>query len=83
MTELQRQREEDKQDQKPKRLTEELLENLWPHLDAVGRALMGSLWRDVYETVQDAIALAKINRLTFPSPLPVDSGDYRHKSSGY
>ncbi len=37
--------------------TAEFLENCWKPLDAIGQALMGSLWRDVYETVQDAIAL--------------------------
>lgn len=36
---------------------EERLENWWKPLDAIGNALMGSLWRDVYETFQDAIAL--------------------------
>ena len=36
---------------------EEFLETLWKPLDKIGQALMGSLWRDVYETFQDAIAL--------------------------
>ncbi len=36
---------------------EELLETLWKPLDTIGQALMGTLWRDVYETFQDAIAL--------------------------
>lgn len=43
---------------KPKELTlEQKLENWWKPLDTLGNALIGSLWRDVYETVQDAIAL--------------------------
>ncbi len=37
--------------------TENFLKNLWQHLDPIGQVLMGSLWRDVYETFQDAIAL--------------------------
>ena len=40
--------------------TEQRLENLWKPVDAVGKSLMGSLWRDVYETVQDAIALCAL-----------------------
>ena len=45
------------QETKKKLTTTEFLENLWQPLDAIGSALMGSLWPDVYETVQDAIAL--------------------------
>ena len=40
--------------------TEQKLEKLWKPIDAVGKSLMGSLWRDVYETVQDAIALCAL-----------------------
>ena len=47
-------------EEKKKLTTENFLETLWEPLDAIGRALMGSLWRDVYETVQDAIALSLI-----------------------
>ena len=30
---------------------EQKLERFWKPLDAIGKALMGDLWRDVYETV--------------------------------
>ncbi|WP_019498385.1 hypothetical protein [Pseudanabaena sp. PCC 6802] len=39
------------------RLTETLLQNIWEPLDLVGKGLMGDLWRTVYLSVQDAIAL--------------------------
>ncbi|MGA9379928.1 MAG: hypothetical protein WBV73_14285 [Phormidium sp.] len=32
--------------------------NIWEPLDLVGKALMGDLWRRVYLSVQDAIALS-------------------------
>ena len=44
-------------EQKEKLTTAELLEKFWNPLDTIGQAFMGNLWRDVYETVQDALAL--------------------------
>jgi hypothetical protein len=32
--------------------------NIWDNLDFLGRALMGDLWRTVYLSIQDAIALS-------------------------
>ena len=46
----------EKEQKKEKTTTEKCLEKLWNHVDLIGRALTGSLWRDVYETIQDAIA---------------------------
>lgn len=37
--------------------TQAFLTGFWESLDQVGRALMGELWRTVYLSVQDAIAL--------------------------
>ena len=47
----------DQESKKEKITTEKVLDNLWNHLDKIGYFLMGSLWRDVYETLQDAISL--------------------------
>jgi hypothetical protein len=38
--------------------TEKLLINVWEPIDVVGKGLMGELWRTLYLSVQDAIALA-------------------------
>lgn len=38
--------------------TETALKHLWEPLDILGKALMGELWRTLYLSVQDAIALA-------------------------
>jgi hypothetical protein len=43
--------------------TERLLLNFWEPLDALGRGLMGDLWRSVYLSVQDAIALSILLQL--------------------
>ncbi|MFB2833945.1 hypothetical protein [Floridanema evergladense] len=40
------------------RRTERILMNIWEPLDLVGKALLGDLWRTVYLSVQDAIALS-------------------------
>ncbi|NJK30279.1 MAG: hypothetical protein HC940_09080 [Acaryochloris sp. SU_5_25] len=40
--------------------TRNLLRNIWEPLDHVGHALMGDLWRTVYLSVQDAIALSTL-----------------------
>lgn len=42
---------------------ERLLLNLWEPLDVLGRGLMGDLWRSVYLSVQDAIALSVLLQL--------------------
>lgn len=42
---------------------ERLLLNLWEPLDVLGRGLMGDLWRAVYLSVQDAIALSILLQL--------------------
>lgn len=43
--------------------TERVLLNIWEPLDVVGRGLMGDLWRTVYLSVQDAIALSILLQL--------------------
>ena len=43
--------------QKQKNKVEKLLEQAGEIIDPIGKAIFGSLWRDVYETLQDAIAL--------------------------
>lgn len=45
--------------------TRELLLSIWEPIDQIGEALMGALWRTVYLTIQDAIALSSL--LTIPS----------------
>ncbi|MBE9247478.1 hypothetical protein IQ223_24405 [Microcystis aeruginosa LEGE 00239] len=42
---------------------ERLLLNVWEPLDVLGRGLMGDLWRAVYLSVQDAIALSILLQL--------------------
>ena len=42
---------------------ESLLLNVWEPLDVLGRGLMGDLWRAVYLSVQDAIALSILLQL--------------------
>lgn len=42
---------------------ERLLQNVWEPLDVLGRGLMGDLWRTVYLSVQDAIALSILLQL--------------------
>ncbi len=37
--------------------TKQFLENCWESVDQIGKALMGDLWRTVYLSIQDAIAL--------------------------
>ena len=39
-------------------IVEQVLEKAGESIDPIGKALMGQLWRDVYETFQDAIALS-------------------------
>lgn len=45
------------------RLTQRLLLNIWEPLDILGQGLMGDLWRTVYLTIQDAIALSILLQL--------------------
>jgi hypothetical protein len=45
------------------RTAETVLANVWEVIDLLGRSLMGELWRTVYFTVQDAIALAVLVRI--------------------
>jgi hypothetical protein len=37
--------------------TKHFLQNVWESVDQIGQALMGDLWRTVYLSIQDAIAL--------------------------
>ena len=43
--------------------TERLLLNIWEPLDLLGQGLMGSLWRTVYLSIQDATALGVLLKL--------------------
>lgn len=43
--------------------TEKWLLNVWEPLDVLGYALMGDLWRTLYLSVQDAIALSIVLQL--------------------
>ena len=45
------------------KFTERFLMNLWEPLDLLGQGLMGDLWRTVYLSVQDAIALSTLLQL--------------------
>lgn len=45
------------------RRTERLLLNIWEPLDVLGQGLMGDLWRTIYLSVQDAIALSILLQL--------------------
>ncbi|WNZ22825.1 hypothetical protein HJG54_08120 [Leptolyngbya sp. NK1-12] len=45
------------------RFTQQVLMHIWEPLDVLGRALMGDLWRTVYLSVQDAIALSTLLQL--------------------
>jgi hypothetical protein len=45
------------------RRTEQLLLNIWEPLDVLGQGFMGDLWRTVYLSVQDAIALSILLQL--------------------
>lgn len=47
--------------------TEKVLENIFEPLDLIGERIMGELWRTLYLTVQDAIALSLI--LQIPSAI--------------
>jgi hypothetical protein len=38
--------------------TQKVLTSVWESLDQVGHGLMGELWRTVYQSMQDAIALS-------------------------
>lgn len=55
------------QPQKPEtrlgKRTEQILKNLWEPLDLIGRSLAGELWRTLYLTIQDAIALSLLLRI--------------------
>jgi hypothetical protein len=42
---------------------EKVLLNIWEPLDVLGRGLMGDLWRSVYLSIQDAIALSVLLQL--------------------
>jgi hypothetical protein len=42
---------------------EQLLLNIWEPIDVLGRGLMGDLWRTVYLSIQDAIALSVLLQL--------------------
>jgi hypothetical protein len=43
--------------------SERLLLNLWEPLDVFGRGLMGALWKTVYLSLQDAVALSILLQL--------------------
>ncbi|MEM7592042.1 MAG: hypothetical protein AAF383_11095 [Cyanobacteria bacterium P01_A01_bin.83] len=43
--------------QKQKDKVEEFLEKAGENIDPISKTIFGGLWRDVYETLQDAIAL--------------------------
>ena len=43
--------------------TQQFLINVWEPLDVLGHGLMGDLWRTVYLSVQDAIALSVLLQL--------------------
>jgi hypothetical protein len=43
--------------------TQQFLMNVWEPLDVLGHGLMGDLWRTVYLSVQDAIALSVLLQL--------------------
>lgn len=43
--------------------TEQFLISAWEPIDAVGKGLMGELWRTVYLSIQDAIALSVLLKL--------------------
>jgi len=45
------------------RLAETAIANVWEVIDQLGRSLMGELWRTVYLTVQDAIAISFLVRI--------------------
>jgi uncharacterized protein YjbI with pentapeptide repeats len=53
------------QQQEPSNFIQKTLLNIWDNLDFLGRALMGDLWRTIYLSIQDAIALGVL--LTLPS----------------
>lgn len=56
--------------------TREFLLQLWNPLDEIGKALVGSLWRDVYVTIQDAIALGVLLRIPSAIGRLVIGADY-------
>jgi hypothetical protein len=43
--------------------TKQMLRGFWESLDHLGQGLMGDLWRTVYLSIQDAIALAVLLKL--------------------
>jgi hypothetical protein len=43
--------------------TKKFLENCWETVDQIGKALMGDLWRTLYLSIQDAIALYLLLRI--------------------
>jgi hypothetical protein len=43
--------------------TEQLLLNIWEPLDVLGQGIIGELWRTLYLSVQDAIALSVLLQL--------------------
>jgi hypothetical protein len=52
-----------KPETKAGRRTQRVLTNIWEPLDILGRSLMGDLWRTLYLSIQDAIALGTILQL--------------------
>ena len=56
--------------------TERLLLNIWEPLDLLGQGLMGSLWKSVYLSIQDATALGVLLK----RPSRVSSVNYRIES---
>ncbi len=49
--------EENEKEKEKKNQVEAALEQVGEWVEPIGKAIFGSLWRDVYETTQDAIAL--------------------------
>ncbi len=45
------------------RFVQQFLSNIWEPIDLLGQGLMGGLWRTVYLSVQDAIALSTLLQL--------------------
>jgi len=51
------------QEQEPPNRFQKFLLKIWENLDFLGKALMGDLWRTVYLSIQDAIALGVLLQL--------------------
>ncbi len=45
------------------KFTQQLLLNIWETLDILGQGMMGDLWRTVYLSLQDAIALSVLLKI--------------------